>query len=56
MTTYRGTKGEIQTDRHLKETASTQVWGCAAHQAGIQLFMSADLLSIAIGCLPRKMR
>lgn len=55
----KGAKGETQTSRQtdtLRETAPTQALGCAAHQAGIQLFTSADLLSIAIGCLPRRMR
>lgn len=46
----KGTKGKTQTDT-LTETLSrkplpTRVWGSAANQAGIQLFTSADLLSI----------
>ena len=46
-----------ETDRHtLKEIASNRIWGSAANQVGIQLFTSADLLSIKIGCLPRRMR
>lgn len=47
--------GQAHTD-NAQETASTLSLGCSAHQAGIQLFLSADLLSIAIGCLPRRMR
>jgi len=34
----------------------TRICCCTANQAGIQLFTPADLLSIEIGCLPRKMR
>lgn len=54
----KGIKGETQTDRQtdrLKETVFPGVWAMQP-SAGTQLFSAADLLSMAIGCLPRRMR
>lgn len=47
-----------QTDRQTRsrKPLPARVWGCTAHQAGAELFMSSDLLSTAVGCLPRGMR
>jgi len=52
----KGTKGETDRQTCSRKSLPARVWGYAANQAGIQLFTSADLLSIEIGCLPRRMR
>lgn len=50
-----GLDSHTQAD-NAQETASTLSLGCPVPRAGIQPSAAADLLSIAIGCLPRRMR